>query len=181
MHYNTVLIPEKALEEKLYDFVRQAYKNPASEYCIQKGAVIPHITLGGFETSGSDTLEKYCNALKLIDYPDLLIKFHYFYFSDISKETKTANTGIGVHNTQALQDLQDAITRLAEDHDLTLFNATGVSYWPHLTFGRIYLDDLNPGFVPPLDLFDQDGLKGWTLAFGRSDQNGQFLEILERY
>lgn len=183
------------------DEAARLFSHDAQNYLVSKTSH-PHITLAQFITTNE--IAQHIKRKVFTQYSSHQAKPQvngYFCRAD-KKERDTWSVKIAVTRTSDLQDLHDFVVRSVQEF-CTCLNAHGEQYLPHLSMARVKEQTVHRIFVKDklnLDLntvtyFDQEHYNdfspefrsfltsepAFTLAFGKADERGQFIEILDRH
>ena len=176
--YNTVLLPPDNFADLYIDFSQDNFSGIQDGYCLKQGRALPHITLCQARINTQDQLDDLMGSLENVDKAfSAAIEFGSYYASK-KPDKAIVYTGLAVRvPNDPLQALHNLVYKKHRNLQLEVLNPSGEEYWPHLTFARFK----DSAVIPELSFPERFWLTipDWRVAFGVSDEAGQFLSEIE--
>lgn len=166
--YHVVLIPPPHVAKAAIDFAKTHFLDGNMGYCLGNGGALPHVTLAQLRKVPEEKVSQLFTDLSHIKWRGQNI----LEFGEYYHRTDKPYNGINIHMSKALRDLHNQVVDVCHGHDLSIENAIGDDYWPHLTFSK------NPNYLPePVQLSCalKKACGQWCLELGRMGDHGVYL------
>lgn len=175
--YNIVLLPPDDVAQRAVAYAQSVLKPYSDGYCLEAGQVLPHITLAQCAHSDAHFMDSVGGALKGFCFKDTLFFIGLGVRNGTGRHEGFYWAEMVVEKTDPLLRLHVGVVEALQTLGVQPLNPFGEQYHPHLTFARIS----KKMELPECGIQEKSPLKGFLLAFGRSDQNGRYRGTLNTF
>ncbi|MBA4749477.1 MAG: hypothetical protein H2057_02535 [Alphaproteobacteria bacterium] len=172
--FNIALCPSEKVQEAYFK-TASIFQDRQMNYCLTPARALAHVTLSQF--NARDTAGALSCAVPFLGRSISVMPLHFYAHLDEAPGQSGLWVGHGVRREESLISLQEEVVGFLKEQRATPLQKTGNDYFPHFTLARIALEDM----TLPASIFEAPPMKELItceVRLGRSDEWGQFLEIL---